>query len=109
MTLVLPRRRFLQCLTGLIAAPAIVRVANIMPVKALPVVDLPWWYCDRLPGLQYDHLATFKIEGEACAYDVDQLDISESALDRAEIEVLPYQRWQYVGSWRCVMTSSSRE
>jgi hypothetical protein len=32
----LPRRRFLTGLASLIAAPAIVRVASIMPVKAVP-------------------------------------------------------------------------
>lgn len=34
------RRSFLLGATGLLAAPAIVRVASIMPVKALPVAEL---------------------------------------------------------------------
>ena len=34
--LLMPRRKFLSGLFGLIAAPAIVKAANIMPVKYLP-------------------------------------------------------------------------
>jgi hypothetical protein len=34
----LPRRRFLQGLIGLIAAPAIVKVTSLMPVKAAPLI-----------------------------------------------------------------------
>jgi len=33
--LILPRRKFLAGLVGLIAAPAIVRAASLMPVKAI--------------------------------------------------------------------------
>ena len=36
--LILPRRKFLTGLFGLVAAPAIVKAANIMPVK---VIELP--------------------------------------------------------------------
>lgn len=39
MMLELPRRRFLTAAIGLIAAPAIVRAANIMPVKSLRAFD----------------------------------------------------------------------
>lgn len=34
--MILPRRKFLMGLGALMAAPAIVSVANIMPVKAMP-------------------------------------------------------------------------
>ena len=34
--LLMPRRKFLTGLFGLIAAPAIVKAANIMPVKCIP-------------------------------------------------------------------------
>ncbi len=34
--LLMPRRKFLSGLFGLIAAPAIVKAANIMPVKYIP-------------------------------------------------------------------------
>jgi len=34
--LLMPRRKFLSGLFGLIAAPAVVKAANIMPVKYLP-------------------------------------------------------------------------
>jgi hypothetical protein len=34
----IPRRRFLAGLIGLIAAPAIVRVTSLMPIKAAPPV-----------------------------------------------------------------------
>lgn len=34
----IPRRRFLAGLIGLIAAPAIVRVTSLMPVRAAPLV-----------------------------------------------------------------------
>ena len=37
------RRNFLTGLTTLLAAPAIVRVSAIMPVKALPVAEAPLW------------------------------------------------------------------
>lgn len=37
MAFELPRRRFLAGIGALIAAPAIVRVASIMPVKAMPM------------------------------------------------------------------------
>jgi hypothetical protein len=33
MTFILPRRRFLVGLTGLIAAPAVIRVSALMPIK----------------------------------------------------------------------------
>jgi hypothetical protein len=36
MPLELPRRRFLQCLTGIIAAPAIVKADSLMRVFAAP-------------------------------------------------------------------------
>jgi len=35
MTIAMPRRRFLAGLVGLVAAPAVIRVATLMPVKAL--------------------------------------------------------------------------
>jgi hypothetical protein len=34
----IPRRRFLAGLIGLIAAPAIVKITSLMPVKAAPLV-----------------------------------------------------------------------
>jgi hypothetical protein len=34
--IILPRRKFLTGLFGLVAAPAVVKAANIMPVKYLP-------------------------------------------------------------------------
>jgi hypothetical protein len=34
--LILPRRKFLTGLFGLVAAPAVVKAANIMPVKYIP-------------------------------------------------------------------------
>jgi hypothetical protein len=36
--IVLPRRKFLTGLLGLVAAPAVIRVADLMPVKALPAM-----------------------------------------------------------------------
>ena len=44
--LIIPRRRFLTGLFGLIAAPAIVKAANIMPVK---VIEPKWFLNDGLP------------------------------------------------------------
>ena len=46
MTVVLPRRRFIQGLIGLVAAPAIVKITSIMPVKSwveLPPIDYGIW------------------------------------------------------------------
>ena len=51
MDLILPRRRFIQGLVGLLAAPAIVRLESLMPVRALdpeewiradPVLTFQW-------------------------------------------------------------------
>jgi hypothetical protein len=42
MTLALPRRTFLTGALSLIAAPAIVRVSSLMPVKALPALPEGW-------------------------------------------------------------------
>ena len=44
--LLMPRRRFLTGLFGLIAAPAVVKAANIMPVK---VIEPKWFLNDGLP------------------------------------------------------------
>jgi hypothetical protein len=42
----MPRRKFLTGLFGLVAAPAIVKAANIMPVK---VIESKWFLNDGLP------------------------------------------------------------
>jgi len=39
--LILPRRKFLTGLMGLVAAPAMVRASSLMPVKSFVAVDLP--------------------------------------------------------------------
>lgn len=44
----IPRRHFLRGLGLLLAAPAIVRVGSIMPVRAVPIASValpadPWW------------------------------------------------------------------
>ena len=44
--LLMPRRKVLTGLFGLIAAPAIVKAANIMPVK---VIESKWFLNDGLP------------------------------------------------------------
>jgi len=44
--LLMPRRKFLTGLFGLIAAPAVVKAANIMPVK---VIQPKWYLADGLP------------------------------------------------------------
>ena len=44
--LIMPRRKFLTGLFGLIAAPAVVKAANIMPVK---VIEPKWYLADGLP------------------------------------------------------------
>ena len=44
--LILPRRKFLTGLFGLVAAPAVVKAANIMPVK---VIEPKWYLSDGLP------------------------------------------------------------
>ena len=41
--LIMPRRQFLKGLFGLVAAPAVVKAANIMPVKVMP----PELVCER--------------------------------------------------------------
>ena len=37
--LILPRRKFLTGMMGIIAAPAVVKASNLMPVKVLPFND----------------------------------------------------------------------
>ena len=44
--LLMPRRKFLIGLFGLIAAPAVVKAANIMPVR---VIEPKWLLSDGLP------------------------------------------------------------
>ena len=44
--LIMPRRKFLSGLFGLVAAPAIVKAANIMSVK---VIEPKWFLNDGLP------------------------------------------------------------
>jgi hypothetical protein len=44
--LLMPRRKFLTGLFGLVAAPAIVKAANIMPVR---VIEPKWLLSDGLP------------------------------------------------------------
>ena len=44
--LLIPRRKFLTGLFGLVAAPAVVKAANIMPVK---VIEPKWFLNDGLP------------------------------------------------------------
>jgi hypothetical protein len=44
--LLMPRRKFLTGLLGLVAAPAVVKAANIMPVK---VIQPKWYLADGLP------------------------------------------------------------
>lgn len=45
--LLIPRRKFLTGLFGLVAAPAVVKAANIMPVKAIE----PQWFANDGIGL----------------------------------------------------------
>jgi hypothetical protein len=45
--LLMPRRKFLTGLFGLVAAPAIVKAANIMPVKVIK----PQWFAGDGTGL----------------------------------------------------------
>ena len=45
--LMMPRRKFLTGLFGLVAAPAIVKAANIMPVKVIE----PKWFANDGTGL----------------------------------------------------------
>ena len=42
----MPRRKFLTGLFGLVAAPAVVKAANIMPVR---VIEPKWFLNDGLP------------------------------------------------------------
>jgi hypothetical protein len=48
----MPRRKFLTGLFGLIAAPAVVKAANIMPVK---VIQPKWYLADGLPLQSMEH------------------------------------------------------
>jgi len=50
--LIMPRRKFLTGLFGLVAAPAIVKAANIMPVK---VIQPKWYLADGLPLQSMGH------------------------------------------------------
>ena len=50
--LLMPRRKFLTGLFGLIAAPAVVKAANIMPVK---VIQPKWFLNDGLALQSMEH------------------------------------------------------
>ena len=52
--LLMPRRKFLTGLFGLVAAPAVVKAVNIMPVK---VVEYKWFLDDGLPLQSMAHPA----------------------------------------------------
>ena len=57
MALILPRRRFLAGLVGIIAAPAIVRVDNIMKVASPPVLtDFQRLYAAEFDKALQEHL-----------------------------------------------------
>ena len=50
--LLMPRRKFLTGLFSLVAAPAIVKAANIMPVR---VIEPKWFLSDGLPLQSMTH------------------------------------------------------
>lgn len=55
MTIELPRRKFLAGLAGIIAAPAIVRAASIMPVRSYDEMEFSGFFSripvDQLPDI----------------------------------------------------------
>jgi hypothetical protein len=51
--LIMPRRQFLKGLIGLVAAPAVVKAANIMPVKVMPPELVVERYAFREVALGY--------------------------------------------------------
>lgn len=52
VTLQIPRRAFLQCLTGIIAAPAVIRVAKLMQISPEPALLIPDpWENETLPPM----------------------------------------------------------
>jgi hypothetical protein len=55
MSIILPRRGFLLGLAAMIAAPAIVRVENIMPVRAIvqPTTEQWWKIVDTDGGVEF--------------------------------------------------------
>jgi len=57
--LLMPRRKFLTGLFGLVAAPAVVKAANIMPVKVIE----PKWYLAE--GISLQSMAHPIIKGSA--------------------------------------------
>ena len=50
--LLMPRRKFLTGLFGLVAAPAVVKAANIMPVR---VIEPKWYLAEGLPLQSITH------------------------------------------------------
>jgi hypothetical protein len=62
MPLELPRRSFITGLISLVAAPAIVRVANIMPVRSFTLPD----FRDRVPGLVFTCPYCGQLRGGMC-------------------------------------------
>ena len=65
------RRSLITGLVSLLAAPAIVRASNLMPVKAVPTDELltqAWTY----------NLATLKYEGVMVPYDVFNARLAEA-------------------------------
>lgn len=57
--LVLPRRKFLAGLAGIIAAPAIVRAASLMPVRAYDEMEFSGFF-SRIPVDQMPDMALYQ-------------------------------------------------
>ena len=70
--LIMPRRKFLKGLIGLVAAPAVVKAANIMPVKVMPVKVMP-------PELVVERYAYHEV---AVGYKITRKKVGDALWDR---------------------------
>jgi hypothetical protein len=72
------RRKFLTGLTALVAAPAVIRVADLMPVKRVPFIPYVRFYQNSLAGE--------KIAEDYFYIDLSKRLVNEKILERMKTE-----------------------
>jgi hypothetical protein len=84
--LIMPTRRgFVTCLLSLVAAPAIVQVQNIMPVRSIARLLLP----------QYDWESFVAPEGVAYQWNTDPMDSYYPSIGWVQIDWAPVPASRY--------------
>lgn len=90
----MPRRKFLTGLFGLVAAPAVVKAANIMPVKVIESK----WYLAESPSLQ--SMANPIIKGSG----INLSELRELLLPGAQ-QMVDDMYTEHHGKWKSIFLS----